>query len=481
MSLTPAGLVPLLPLIVLSGSAVAVLLAAAFARGRRLMTLLAVSVYAASLLSLPGILPHLPAPCTDLFQVDRIAALSAGLILFASLCITLLAHPYLGRQELPPGEFTLLLMLATLGCLVLACSSHFASLFLGVELVGIPLSAMAAYLRGRGRSIEAGFKYLILSGVSSAVLLFGIALLYGETGNLSFAQPLSLMAHPSAMTTLSYLGFILLIAGLAFKLAVIPFHWWAPDVYQGAPAPATIFAATASKTAVITALLRLFPPALVAGDRFLAAAFMALCVLSMTIGNLLALRQRSVKRMLAYSSIAHTGYLLVAFLSPGPLAQAAVLLYLLSAVVSHLAAFGVVSLLSDRDGDADDLDDYAGLAWRRPWTAAAFTASLLSLLGLPLTAGFISKFYLAAAGLGSSRLVLVVLLFLNTVVGAAYYLRIIMTLFLGPDDIRVDAIRHAAHRVPAFAVMIIAAQAALLLWIGVAPQFFVRMIRAVLM
>jgi NADH-quinone oxidoreductase subunit N len=481
MPLAVPSLLPLLPLIVLSAGAVAVLLASAFARGGTTATLLSLAATAASLFSLYAVVPSLPAPCTDLFRVDRISVLSSGLILFASLCITVLAHPYLRRQEVPQGEFTLLMMLATLGGLVLASSSHFASLFLGIELVGVPLAAMAAYVRRRERSIEAGFKYLVLSGASSAVLLFGMALLYAETGTLSFDPLSGFMAYPSVLPSLGYIGLSLLIAGLGFKLAVVPFHYWAPDVYEGAPAPTTIFASTVSKAAVITVLLRLFPPGIVAADRFLFTVFAILAVLSMTVGNLLALRQRNVKRMLAWSAIAHNGYLLVAFLSSGPLASAAVLLYLLSTVVTHLGAFGVVALLSGREGDAEELDDYAGLTWRRPWTAAAFSAALLSLLGLPLTAGFIAKFTIAAAGLRSSQLVLVIVLMLNTVIGAYYYLRVIMTMFLGPDEVRVGAIRHASHRLPAAAALVVLFQAALLLWIGTMPQTVVRIIQSMLL
>jgi len=481
VTLTPAGLLPLLPLIVLSAGIVAVLLTTAFVRGRTTITLLCLAVCAAALLSLAAVVPHLPAPCTDLFRVDRISAMVSGLILFASLCITVLAHPYFKRQEVPQGEFTLLLMIATLGGLVLAASSHFASLFLGIELVGIPLSAMAAHLRHRERSIEAGFKYLVLSGVSSAFLLFGMALLFAETGTLSFDPLRGFMAHPSVLPPLEYIGLSLLIAGIAFKLAIVPFHYWAPDVYEGAPAPVTIFASTVSKAAVITVLLRLFPPGIVAADRFLFTAFAVLSVLSMTVGNLLALRQRNVKRMLAWSTIAHNGYLLVAFLSTGPLAATAVLVYLISTVVTHLGAFGVIALLSGRDGDAEELDDYAGLTWRRPWTAAAFTAALLSLLGLPLTAGFIAKFTIAAAGLGSSQLALVIMLILNTVIGAYYYLRVIMTMFLGPDEVRVRAIRHASHRLPVAAVLIVLVQAVLLLWIGTLPQTVIRFIQNMLL
>jgi NADH-quinone oxidoreductase subunit N len=474
---TTAGLLPLLPLLALSAGLVAVLLAAHSARGRGAVALLSAAAYAGALLSLAAVVPRLPAAVSDLFVIDRLAAAASGLVLLASLCIAVLAQPYLAQQEAPQAEFTLLLMLATLGGLVLLSASHFVSLFLGIELIGIPLSALAAYLRHRQRSIEAGFKYLVLSGVSSAVLLFGAALLYAETGSLTLDLFRSAAFRLPSLPPVAYIGLAMLISGLAFKLAVVPFHFWAPDVYEGAAAPAAIFASTVSKAAVITVLLRIFPPGAASAHRSLFLSFAVLSVLSMTVGNLLALRQRNVKRMLAWSAIAHNGYLLVAFLSPGASARAAVLLYLLAEVAAHVAAFGVVTLLSGRGGDAEDLDDFAGLAWRSPWAAAAFTAALLSLLGLPLTAGFFAKFTIAAAGLDAGLVSLVVLLLLNTVIGAVYYLRVIMVLFLGPDEVRVGAIRHADRRLPAAGLLVVLAQAALLVWIGVTPQFFLGIIQ----
>lgn len=476
MFATHADLLIVLPHIVLAAGTVAALLAAAFARRHATVMYIAVSTLLCSFLSLGILYPHLPAAFTGLFFIDGVSAISSGLVLFASLCVAVLAYPYFTMHTVPAREFSILLMLATLGCLVIVSSSHFASLFLGIELVGIPLVVMAAYHRGSPIGIEAGFKYLILAGVSSAVLLFGIALLYAGSGSLVFGPALASLSLPAAQTPLTHLGAALLIAGMGFKLALVPFHFWAPDVYQGAPAPVTIFVATASKAAGITVLLRLFPPSVIDGDRYLFILFAAFSVASMTVGNLLALRQQSIKRMFAYSSIAHSGYLLVAFLSAGPLAHTAIILYLVFYVVTNLCAFGVVSLLSGSGSDADDLDDYTGLSWRKPWMTLVMTVAVLSLLGIPLTAGFIAKFSVVAAGMASMHLVLVLALAINTAVSAYYYLRIIMAMFIGPEDVLAGEIRHSERRVPIFGAFIVSFQAGLLLFIGTAPKYLLQLI-----
>ena len=476
MSALHADLLIVLPHIVLAAGIVAALLAAAFARRHATVMYIAVSTLLCSFLSLGILTPHLPSTFTGLFFLDGLSAISIGLVLFASLCVAIVAYPYFTMHTVPAREFSILLMLATLGCLVIVSSSHFASLFLGIELVGIPLVVMAAYNRGNPVGIEAGFKYLILAGVSSAVLLFGIALLYAGSGSLAFGPALASLASPAAQTPLTHLGAALLIAGMGFKLALVPFHFWAPDVYQGAPAPVTLFVATASKAAGITALLRLFPPAIIDGDRYLFILFALLSVASMTVGNILALRQQSIKRMFAYSSIAHSGYLLVAFLSAGPLAHTAIILYLVFYVVTNLCAFGIVSLLSGSDSDADNLDDYAGLSWRKPWMAMVLTVAVLSLLGIPLTAGFIAKFSVVAAGMASMHLALVLALVVNTAVSAYYYLRIIMAMFISPDDVLSGELRHSERRVPIIGGIIVSFQAGLLLFIGIAPKYLLQLI-----
>jgi NADH-quinone oxidoreductase subunit N len=479
MPVTHFDLMTILPLIILAAGTVIVLIAAAVTSRQAVFLSIAGFTLTCALFSLGVVAPRLPAACTDLLFLDGLSVFSTFLVLFAALCIIVLAYLYFKMRFMPAGAFTVLLMLATLGSVVLISSSHFVSLFLGIELISIPLVVMAAYDR-RSRGIEAGFKYLVLSSVSSAVLLFGIALLYAGSGSLLFGTTIASFQHLGALAPVHHIGAALLIAGLGFKLGLVPFHVWVPDVYEGAPAPVTIFAATMSKAAVITVLLRLFPPPIIESDRFLFILFAALSIASMTFGNLLALRQQSVKRMLAYSTIAHNGYLLVAFLSDGLLAQTAVLLYLFFTVVTNLAVFGIVSLLSGNDADADDMNGYTGLAWRRPGIALVLSVAILSLLGIPLTAGFIAKFSLVAAGMGSMHLVPVLALVINTAVSAYYYLRVIMTMFKDPGDAPDGLIWPLDRRLPACGVVVVALQAILLIVVGTAPQFLLLLIERLL-
>jgi NADH-quinone oxidoreductase subunit N len=227
----------------------------------------------------------------------------------------------------------------------------------------------------------------------------------------------------------------MIIVGVGFKLAVVPFHLWTPDVYEGAPAPVTAFIATVSKGAVFAVLLRLTAMMDLRPGTPVFQALSVIAVASMFGGNLLALQQENVKRLLAYSSIAHAGYILVALLAGGPDGRAAVFFYLAAYFITTLGAFGTVSVLSRKDGDAVDIEDYQGLAWRRPWLAAVFVPMLLSLAGMPLTAGFVGKFFLAAAGIGSSLWVLVAALAASSVIGLFYYLRLIALLFAGPGGV----------------------------------------------
>lgn len=467
----------MLPIIVLAAGVLAVLLLSAFVRSHRSVASAAAAVLVLALASVTALWPSAPRPATQFLFVDRLSLLFSYLVLFATLCVALLAYPYLRRHRTAPAEFYLLLLLAALGGVVLAMSAHFASLFLGIELLGVPLVALAAYLPRRPQGDEAGLKYLVLAGVASATLLFGMALLYAEVGSLSFSAVLSGLSAAGGSALLRA-GSFLMIAGIGFKLAAVPFHMWTPDVYDGAPAPVTAFVATASKAAVIPVLLRLFPPSLIAADRTLFAAVAGLSVASMIVGNLLALRQRNVKRMLAYSSIAHYGYLLVLFLAAGPHAPGAVVLYAVVYVITNLAAFGSVSLLSDAAGDADDLASYTGLLWRRPVIALSLMAALLSLLGMPVTAGFIAKFLVVAAGVSSSLLAVVLVLILTTAAGAFYYLRVIMALFLRPEEIPVASVHFTVERASLAGAAVVLLQALALLWIGVYPQPLIDLIRA---
>jgi NADH-quinone oxidoreductase subunit N len=283
---------------------------------------------------------------------------------------------------------------------------------------------------------------------------------------------------PGPYSPLLLIGLGMIVIGVGFKLAIVPFHMWTPDVYEGAPAPVTAFVATVSKGAMFALLLRYLSGIDATAYGSLFVIFAVFAVASMFMGNLLALLQNNVKRILAYSSIAHLGYLLVAFLASGALAVTAATFYLVAYFLTTLGAFGVVSILSTAKRDADAMDDYRGLFWRRPWLAGIFTASVFSLAGIPLTAGFVGKFYLLAAGVGSSLWLLVISLVISSVIGLYYYLRIIVAMYLQP--LAPDQRETSPPILPLAGGLALATVVLLLVWLGVYPGPVINVIQMVI-
>jgi len=423
------NVVAILPLLIMTAAPVALMIFIAVRRNHALCFVLSTAAVAAALLSVPLALSSAPRQATPLLIIDAYALFFTALILLAGLSVLLLSFDYLRIHEESREEFYVLLLTACLGSMILAASSHFASFFLGLEVLSVSLYTLIAYLRINAFCIEAGLKYLILAAFSSAIVLFGMALVYARSGTLALAGISPAMASGAADPAL-LAGTVMIVVGIGFKLAVVPFHMWAPDIYEGAPAPVAGFVATVSKGSVFAFLLRwLLEPALVSGSP-LGTIFALVAVLSMFAGNLLALFQDNVKRLLAYSSIAHMGYLLVAFLASGPHRVMVSLFYLAAYFVTSLGAFGVITVLSAKDRDADSLDDFRGLSSRRPWIAGVFTAMLLSLAGIPLTAGFIGKFFMISAGVVSNQWLLVASLVVTSAIGLFYYLRVLVVLYL---------------------------------------------------
>ncbi len=437
-------LLALMPMIVLTSVILLLMMVIAFARNlivTSLSTCLGLVLTLASILWVSQNIE--PRSVTPLITVDAYALLFSALIVIGSFFIVLVAHSYHATRGEKQDEFMLLLLLSALGGIVLAHAGHFASFVLGLELVGISLYAMISY-PGKGLlSLEAALKYLILSGVSSAIMLFGIALLFAVTGSLSFAAMTSAVPEGANSDVYILFGMVMLLAGVAFKLSLVPFHMWTPDVYEGSPAPATAFLATVSKGGIFAVLFRFF----LSFDGFqyetIVAGLFWVSLLSIVVGNLLAVMQNRIKRVLAYSSIAHLGYLLVAFIAAGvvsgkALAIEASLFFLIAYFVTTIGAFGVVAIMSGNpaiDGrDMDDLSDYEGLFWRRPLLATFFTAMLLSLAGIPLTMGFVGKFYIFAAGVQAELWTLLVAVVVGSGIGLFYYLRIIFTMTKRTDD-----------------------------------------------
>lgn len=475
--MTHADIFVLSPLIVLAGTTLVVMLSIAFYRCHILSALLTLLGIALSFVTLIRTYSFLPHQITSLLILDHYAFFYTGLILAASFIVVVLSYGYLKKREGNNEEFYILLLLAIFGSTVLVSSSHFASLFLGLEILSVSLYALIAYLRSSNRSIEAGIKYLILAAASAAFLLFGMALIYAELGTMSFAGIASIA--PGTQNVFIYTGLSMIIVGVGFKLAVVPFHMWTPDVYEGAPAPVTAFIATVSKGAVFALLLRYFTFVDVHIYSSLFQIFSLIAIASMFFGNLLALFQNNVKRILAYSSITHLGYLLVAFLASSTYAFTAVAFYLIAYFITTLGAFGIITVLSGSQREPDKIDDYYGLAARRPWLSFVFIAMLLSLAGIPLTAGFIGKFYIVRAGIGSSLWLLVVALVINSAMGLFYYLRIVVAMFRQPaGNVGVED-SFASVKISMTDTMSLAVLTILLLWLGVYPSTFIDMIQMI--
>jgi NADH-quinone oxidoreductase subunit N len=407
------------------------MLAIALYRNHRLTALLSVLGLILCLIAIWPATAVAPRHVTPLFVIDRYALFYMGLIFAAGIAVLLLSYGYLAARRERPEEFYLLVLVATLGAAALVASDHFASFFLGLETLSISLLGLIAYPRDQEKPLEAGVKYLILAGLSSAFLLFGMALVYARLGSMEFARIAALRSANDVPPDLYWLtGLALIFTGIGFKLSLVPFHMWAPDVYEGAPAPVAAFVAVVSKGAMFALLLRYFVTA--SADSFgpVPMAIEIVAVASILVGNLLALLQNNLKRILAYSSIAHLGYLLVAFLAGGALRIEAVTYYLVAYAVMTIGAFGIITVLSASNAAAEveDLDAYRGLIWRRPWLGGVFAAMLLSLAGIPLTMGFIGKFYAIAGGISAAMWPAVIALIVGSVIGLFYYLRVIVAI-----------------------------------------------------
>ena len=428
----PADAVTLLPFIALTLSPVIVMVAGTFHRSHRLTVGLTLAGLAWTLAMLPVTATRADRQVTPLLLLDDYTLFFIGLLTLTTAGVVLLSYGYLERRGERPHDYYTLLLLATLGGAALVASTHFASFFLGLEVLSVSLYTLIAYPRRRPEFIEAGVKYLVLAAATAAFLLFGMALVYAETGTMSLSGLAALHVTGGAgETSILIGGLALIIVGIGFKLGVVPFHMWTPDIYQAAPAPVTAFVATVSKGAMVALLLRYFRHVTLAPHDTVWVIFAAIAAASMVAGNLLALLQANVKRLLAYSSIAHLGYILVAFLALGRTAAIAVLFYLVAYFATTLGAFGIVAELSGPNGrDAEGIDDYRGLATRRPLLAGDFAAVLFSLAGIPLTAGFLAKFYVVTAGAGSHLWWLLIVLVSTSTIGLYYYTRIVVAMYV---------------------------------------------------
>jgi NADH-quinone oxidoreductase subunit N len=393
-------------------------------------------VYGFSVLSLLAafgsiffVLPSIPHAIEPLLILDAYSMFFLGIIIISALLVTFLSYDYIKRLEGVREEYYIIIFTSTLGAALLTVANHFVLFFLGIETLSISLYILIAFQRSKTNSIEAGIKYLILASVSSAFLLFGMALIYTAFGTMHFGEIVAALVKHEPLSPLVLSGFGMMMVGIGFKLALVPFHMWTPDVYQGAPAPVSAYIATVSKGAVMAILIRFFFILKGFSNQYLFVAISGIAILSMFVGNILAIRQKNIKRLLGYSSIANMGYLIIILLTGSAKGIQASIFYMISYFITTIGAFSVITLLSSSEYEAEKIEDFKGLFWKRPGIAIVFTLSLLSLAGIPLTAGFIAKFYVILEGMKAGLMVLIISMIINSVIGLYYYLRIITTLF----------------------------------------------------
>jgi NADH-quinone oxidoreductase subunit N len=470
MNLTFDTFLPLLPVILLSLTSVLVMLAIAIKRNHSVsygLTLAGLVVSFLSISVVDGFSANRTAtPVTSLLLMDSFAYFYSALIIIAGFVCAVFTHNFIQSYGSNKEEIYILLLIAVVGGLILVSSNHMASFFIGLELLSVPVYGMVAYTSERNRSLEAGIKYLILSAAASSFMLFGMALIYAQTGTLSFGD----LSHklPGTDTYLAGFGVAMIAIALCFKLSLAPFHLWTPDVYQGAPAPVGALLATVSKIAVVAVLIRFLLQVPLELTFFLQPIFVVIAIASIVVGNFLALTQNNLKRMLAYSSIAHMGYLFIPMVAGNTVAVQSINVYLATYLVTSLGAFGVISALS-KAGDVNDCEDinyYRGLFWRSPWLAGAMALIMLSLAGIPLTAGFIGKFYIFLVGVNTASWLLLGALIVGSGIGLYYYLRVMINLFTRIDGApAADAT--TSMNASGYIVMLMTV---LVVWGGIYPQ-----------
>jgi NADH-quinone oxidoreductase subunit N len=362
-----------------------------------------------------------------MMRLDRFANFAIALVCAAAILICALSADYLNGLRIHHGEYYALLLIAVAGMILMVAAVDMLIVFLGLEMMSIPIYVLSGFDRRKLRSNESALKYFIIGSFASAVLLYGMALLYGATGATHFD---GIRAAWDAENALAVVGLGLLVVGFAFKIASVPFHMWAPDVYEGAPTSVTAFMAVTVKVAAFMTLLRVLVGAFGGAPASLQEILWVMAALTMIVGNVMAVIQDNVKRMLAYSSVAHAGYLLIGLVTASEDAHAAVLFYLFVYAFMTLGAFAVMIVLAHRGKEAETFEDFAGLGQQRPALAALMVLFMLSLAGIPGTAGFIAKFNLFAAAVKAGQVPLVILAVLASLVSVFYYLRLPVVMFM---------------------------------------------------
>ena len=461
----------LLPLLLVSGSAILVLGAGLLTDDGEVLGWSAITGLVVTLMATATLIGQRIATFHHTFALDGYAIFFDLLILGAGVLVVLMSMSYLEESGIGAGEYYALVLFAIAGMMVMTSATDLIVLFLGLEIMSISVYVLAGAWRTEPRSNEASMKYFLLGAFATGFLLYGIALVYGATG----ATRLDLIAAKVAMPIdrpMLLAGVAMLLVAFGFKVAAVPFHMWAPDVYEGAPTPVTALMAVAVKSAAFAAFGRVFLQAIAGLQADWSVPLWVLAVATMTVGNVLALAQRNIKRMLAYSSIAHAGYILVALTAGGAAGGAAVLFYLFAYAFMNLGAFGVVIALGRRGEPHENIDDYAGLGFRSPLLGVAMAVFMLSLTGIPPLAGFAGKFYVFTAALREGYVALAVIGVLNSVVSAGYYVRVLVTMFMTPGT---PEVVRPGSRPYLFTSIVVSAVVTVL--VGVFPALWMQLAR----
>lgn len=484
MILTMSMLANFLPLLLIAFGIVLSLLIVAWRRSQRLILLFTLAIFVSALVATSEILFTAPEQVTQLLAIDNYSRFAFILILLASIAVTLLSSIWLHSRIEVHDEYFILLQLVVLGAGVLVYSCHFASFFIGFELLSIALVGLVGYSRSAANSVESAFKYLILSACASSFMLLGIAFIYSQIGSLSFLDigGQSLFVDNSSSDTLFYAaGFVLIIVGIAFKLSLAPFHLWTPDVYQGAPIPITLLLASVSKVAMFSVFLRFWFSA----DHFTNTYFInlisILAMLSILLGNVLALKQQNIKRLLAYSSIAHMGYLVVVLLVLSTeaihFAWQSALFYLTAYVLATVSLFSVLQLTQRTTKEQrGDLNQWQGLFWQQRSLAILVIISILSLAGIPLSMGFIGKFYLLNFAVQEQLWAIIVTLIIGSAISLFYYLRVVLSLFESKSNVQKHINRNVSSTIMINIAVIILLSLSFSL--GIYPELLTTTIKA---
>ncbi len=401
----------------------------------------------------------------DAAVADNLFVYFGAVAIAVAFLTVLLSAGYLSREQLVPGEYYALVLFATVGSLVLVAARDLIVVLLGLEVLSLSLYVLAGYARGRLTSEEAALKYFLLGAFSFGFLVYGSALIFGATGTTDYGRMAAALAK-AGPTPLLYVGLGLLLVGFAFKLSFVPFHMWTPDVYEGAPTTVTAFMSVGTKAAVFGALLRLLAEALPAARPGWAPILWALALLTMVFGNVAAIAQRNVKRMLAYSSIAQAGYILVALVSADRLGVSGVFFYVAAYAFMNLGAFAVVVALAQPGDRGMQIADYAGLGTRSPWLAAAMTLFMLSLAGVPPTAGFLAKLYVFSAAIQAGYADLAIVGVLTSAAAVSYYLWLVVQMYMRPPT---PELKLQPIRVPAALLATLLVAAFFTLELGILP------------